>query len=245
MKIIRLFLFLCLSFISVFGGEIIHRPIIINESNMTVDGHFRVLHVADHTNMPAIIIGDACHVEPTFRVHDVVLKNFIVDGNKDNQKEEIWDFDIRANGITIRGCDNVTIQNCQIFNARSGGIVIEKSSRNIKIQNCMSSNNYFDGIAGCFSDSLEIDKCVLTFNRSAGLSFDLLMGHIAIRNCYVSRNDIGIFARDSSGYLIQSNLFNNSTYDLYFDQVNNDSSTRPFNLMVRGNSYTKSYLNIK
>lgn len=245
MKIIRLLLLLALSCLPTIGAEIITQPIVLDKSDTVLDGNFRIIRVEDATNLPAIIIGDAGHTEPAFRVHNVVLKNFIIDGNKDNQKEEIWDFQIRANCITIRGAENITIQNCQVFNARSGGIVIEKGSKNIKIQNCTSSNNFFDGIAGCFSDGVEIDGCVLTHNASAGLSFDLLMTHITAKNCYVSNNNIGLFARNSSGYFIQNCYFSNSMFDLYFDQVNDHIQTKPTNIILRDNIYVKGYFNTK
>jgi parallel beta-helix repeat protein len=223
----------------------ITQPIVFNKSNQIVDGNFQVLRVVDYTSIPAIIIGDADNVEPKFRVNNVTLKNFVIYGNRQFQNLELWKNDIRNNGITIRGASNVTIDNCFLYQCRSGGIVIEKNCFNITIVNCIAADNQFDGIAGYFSTKLKIKDCYLLHNLGAGFSFDLQMNYVNISNCEVNHNGIGIFVRDSNDYVISNTQFNNTLFDLYFNRVNNNELTKPNRVLLESvKTTTQNILNI-
>jgi parallel beta-helix repeat protein len=190
-------------------------------------------------------VGDAKNTEPAFLIENITIKNYFINGNKSNQTQEIGAFDIRNNGITIRGAKNVLIQNCTIINCRSGGIVIEKGSSNISIKDCILCENYFDGIAGCFSNNLTIDNCICYHNNAGGLSFDLQMRNILIKNSIIFDNDMGIFVRFSDSIKISNCIFRNVTKDLFFDQINDWVNTKPTNVTLVGNIFYSGYLNLK
>lgn len=69
----------------------------------------------DNSNEPIIHL-DNCH--------NVLIYNVHLDGNRDNQQNEIsktFGYTVRNNCISLRNCTNVTIVRCTLNNSRSGG----------------------------------------------------------------------------------------------------------------------------
>jgi parallel beta-helix repeat protein len=218
--------------------ENISSPIIIEKSNQIIDGQYKVLKLNDNLSIPIMIIGDSSHIEPSFKIHDITIKNFILDGNSDNQPYEIWnnvDNGIRNNGITIRGAEHVTIDNCIVYNCRSGGIVIEKESKYITIKNTIVKNNFYDGIASCFSTNVSIINCISFDNKGAGMSFDWLFNNNSIENNIIYNNDVGIFMRWSNDNVFKNNVLKNKSFDFYFNQRDKMNDTYPLNFKLENN----------
>lgn len=227
-----------------YSADILSKPINISESNITLTEH-KELFVQDKSNCSAIIIGDAKNTEPAFLIENITIKNYFINGNKTNQIQEIGAFDIRNNGITIRGAKNVLIQNCTIINCRSGGIVIEKGSSNIFIKSCIIVDNYFDGIAAYNSKGLSVSDSVIYHNHAAGFSFDLHMDNVLIKDNIVFDNEMGMFVRYCDEFVIIHNIFKNYNKDLFFTQIDSYVDTKPTNVTLVGNIFYSGYLNLK
>lgn len=250
-KRVVLFLGLLCSFASgdISNKEFISKPIIVNTSNVTLDGQNKTLILKDDSNCPMIIVGDPNFTEPKFEVENITIRNYILDGNKDNQPDEIYTTHknshtnfMRNNIINVRGAKNVIIENCIIRNARSGGICIEKSSSKVIIRNCVISNSQFDGIAGYISDSCEVYSNVIINNKAAGFSFDLNFNNCKLYENTIIDNDIGIFIRDCKNITIEKNVIFNKVWDFYVNQTDEDKKTLPENIQYMNNKHSKVFV---
>lgn len=119
----------------------------IRRNNIVLEGQMCTLFMPNGTNNPNILVGDKTANPPTLTYNNIVIKNFILDGNKANQTSEdmtgyVW---IKNNCITINYCSNVLVENCTMNYSISGGMTITYNSNNVKFINCSASANYFDG----------------------------------------------------------------------------------------------------
>ncbi len=237
----KIILLLLLSTIFTFSQSPLISPIVVDKSNTILDGKNISYKLADNKSSPMIIVGDSKNIEPEFMVENIVIKNFILDGNMSAQPSEIWnnvDNGIRASAIVIRKAKNVVIQNCIIRNARSAGICIEKSSESVIIENCIIETCFFDGIAGCYSTNNIIRNNVVKDCMYAGISFDLQFNNNRIEGNVLINNDIGVFMRFSDYNTFTGNVLKNKTFDFYFNKTNDDVFTIPKFFKLKDNVST-------
>jgi hypothetical protein len=81
-------------------------------------------------------------------------------------------------------------------------LVTELDSKNLSVDGVVSTDNFFDGIAGCATSSSVFTNLVLARNHAAGLSFDMSFDGNTISHALLLDNrDDGIFMRHSNGNL--------------------------------------------
>lgn len=199
MKALLISLFLAGSIVA----EEISAPIFITKDGTTLEN--KVYSLSKKADCPMIVIGDPDHEEPEYKVKNVTLKNIVLFGNKDFQTTEYYlNGFLRNNCITVRGAENIKIENVVVAYARSGGVVIEKKSKNITINGINSFLCFFDGLALYECTDCMIMNGVIHSNDYAGISMD----HRADKNRFYSLSleanlHAGIFMRDCNG-----NFFN-------------------------------------
>ncbi len=190
------------------GTYTIKRAVDIARDNITVEGEgnktFFVL--AEGARCPGFVIGEPVPATPQITRRGITLRNLRVRGYRaanpkpeDELSEAPGRAHLRNNCVTVRQAEDCLIENVTMENAASGGIVLEQTCRNIRIKDCESFENEFDGIAwdGHISDSV-IDDCTLRNNKGAGLSFDIGPSENLISHCVIRDNQtVGIFLRDS------------------------------------------------
>lgn len=232
--------------------DVINTPIVISDNNITIDGVNRRIKLQDNSNCPMFIIGDSDHTEPQFRVSNIIIRNFILDGNGSNQPHEIYTNHInthsnfmRNNIINVRGATNVLIENCVIVNARSGGVCIEKSSEKVIIRNCILTDSVFDGVAGYYSKNCVIENNIIINNNAAGLSFDLSFNESIIQNNAILNNDVGIFVRECELLFYKNNKIFNKTWDFYFNKSDDNPLTYPTKITFIENQSLKNFIKIQ
>ena len=211
-------------------------PIIIEKSNVLLKGEgtgSSVIRLADHVHAPLFIIGSPETVEgkdgkfiTPFRVHNVSVEGLTFDGNKKNHdpKKECGEFpcgtsatSIRNNSITIRGASNVHLNNIESHDSISGGLVTEKNSDHLRIENFHSHHNFFDGYGGYETTMSQFVNVSLHDNNAAGISVDIrfndnhfIGGSIENKKC------VGIYARDSKRNLFEKmRVSGNKNYGAY------------------------------
>lgn len=177
---------------------LISQPIVLKSGDVLDGGTYEL---ADGAECPMIIIGDT-ELEPRYEVKDIIIRNVKLYGNKEKQKHEIWnnwENHIRNSGIVVRRARNVLIENVQVEDCRSGGIVIERHSESISVINSTSSYNQFDGIAAYETKKSFFSGLVLQGNKFAGGSFDLNFNENLVTDCLFLNNEHqGVFMRFSS-----------------------------------------------
>jgi parallel beta-helix repeat protein len=191
------------------GTFTITRPLVLDRDRVELrgQGESTELRLAARANCPVVIIGSA-DTPVTRTVRGVVVRRLLVDGNRAEQEFECWGGGcvdsgraaIRNNGITIRGAEDVLVEGVVLRRARSGGVVLEKHCRRIRLRNLEAYDNEFDGVAAYETEDSEFTGLRLHHNRSAGFSFDWRFNRNRIVDCEASENGSqGIFMRDSVG----------------------------------------------
>lgn len=191
------------------GTFLIKHPIILERDDVELRGHGAdtLLILAPQANCPVVIVGSPS--TPTDRiVHRITVRDLLIDGDRDEQNFECYGGPcnagnskvLRNNGITIRGAEEVLIENVVTRRARSGGVVLEKRCRKIQITGLDSYENEFDGLAAYETENSDFTQLNLHHNRSAGFSFDWRFNHNRITDSIAADNGSqGIFMRDSMG----------------------------------------------
>lgn len=193
------------------GTTIVYEPIIL-KSGESLFGHPNgsTLQLSNGAECPVIIIGDK-NPDPKFSVERVHVSSFKIKGNKRNQKWEGFGGDpnikahsIRNSGIVVRFAREVVIDNVDVSDCRSGGIVTERGCSNIYIVNSKLHGNFFDGAAFYETCDSYLSGCELFSNGYAGVSIDLGVNRMTFTNLSITENGReAIFARNC-----YSNMFN-------------------------------------
>ena len=164
-----------------------------------------ILRLTDGANCPVIVIGTTA-TPVSGIVRNISARNLVIDGNRGAQQFECCGGPcdsggltyIRNNGITVRGAEDIQIENVITHNCRSGGIVLEKYCRRVQINNFESYNNEFDGLAAYETEDCTFTQMKLHHNRSAAVSMDWKCHRNLFSDSQFTQNGgQGIFMRDS------------------------------------------------
>ncbi len=202
------------------GAFRLSRPIILDRDGLELRGQGveTKLVLAARANCPNVIIGRE-GTRPDRLVRRVTVRELFIDGNRAEQEFECWGGPcdeqgrtaIRNNGITIRGAEDVLVENVVTARARSGGIVLEKHCRRVRLLRVEAFENEFDGVSAYETEDSEFTGLNLHRNRSAGFSFDWRFNRNRIVDCNASDNGSqGIFMRDSIGNVFERVTLNNN-----------------------------------
>lgn len=182
------------------GIYVLSQGIHVNRSNVTILGEQGVVvRLGDHVNQPVFLIGTDEEFPSTSTVN-IRISEIEIDGNKDQQDSEYdatrpW---IKNNGIYIRMVCKLWIDNVDIHDARSGGIVASWESKRVFIHHSSLHHNYYDGIALYDCEDIQVSNFICYENQAAGLSLDNELRHVMFDNGSLKNNgDVGVFARNS------------------------------------------------
>lgn len=212
------------------GVFTITRPVIIDRDSVELrgQGESTRLHLAARANCPVVVLGSA--ETPTARiVRGVAVRQLAIDGNRAEQEFECWGGGcgergpaaVRNNGITLRGVEDALVERVVTRGARSGGVVIEKHCRRVRLVEVEASENEFDGVAAYETEDSEFTRLRLHHNRSAGFSFDWRFNRNRVADCDASENGSqGVFMRDSIGNVFERlTLRNNGEQGIFMAET--------------------------
>lgn len=185
----------------------INQPVVLDRDGVELrgTGPETILKLAAEANCSVVIVGSVS--TPVHRiVKDVSVRHLTIDGNRESQAWECCGGPcdtggqtvIRNNGITIRGAEDVCIENVVTRRARSGGVVLEKHCRRVFIHELESHDNHFDGLAAYETEHCTFTRLHLHHNQSAALSFDWKFNRNYIGDARLENNGSqGVFMRDA------------------------------------------------
>ncbi|MBM3863862.1 MAG: right-handed parallel beta-helix repeat-containing protein [Verrucomicrobia bacterium] len=198
------------------GGVVILGPslfpiaeaVVIDRDGIELRGTAKqtLLKLAERVNCPVIVVGSTA-TPPARIVRNITVGHLVIDGSRASQQHECYGGDcdngglthIRNNGITVRGAEDVRIEQIGAHSCRSGGVVLEKGCRRIHITGLEAHDNEFDGLACYETEDSLFEQLNLHHNRSAGLSLDWRFNRNVIRDSTFGLNGSqGIFMRDSN-----------------------------------------------
>jgi parallel beta-helix repeat protein len=153
-------------------------------------------------------------------VTHVRLANLLIDGNRKNQKLELWRLagdgsEFNNNGVQIWDATDATVENVVCCHCRSGGLVAA-GTRRLRVEGFDSYDNQYDGLACYQTKEGHFGGLRLHDNLAAGISLDLAFNHNFITNAVLTGNDLGIFMRDSRDNSFQNVTISRSRHDGVF-----------------------------
>lgn len=189
------------------GTFAITRPIVIDRDGVELRGQGpeTVLLLAASANCPVLVIG-RLGTPPDRLVRKVAVRKLLIDGNRAAQQFECYGGPcderdltaLRNNGVTVRGAEDILLEDVVTRHARSGGVVLEKHCVRVRINRLEAYENEFDGVAAYETEDSEFTHLNLHHNRSAGFSFDWRFNRNRVTDCAATENGSqGIFMRDS------------------------------------------------
>ncbi len=193
------------------GGEVIlpagdiriSRPIVLRRDDQSLCGvgSATILRLADDANCPVIIMGEPVD-RPSSTVKHLLVSGLCIDGNRSHQQRELWRInsevsEIHNNGITVQDVADSMVKNVTCAHCRSGGLVTTLGVWGLAVQNLEAFDNEFDGLACYSTTNCRFAGLYLHDNCGAGISLDLSFDHNRVTDAVLSRNDLGIFMRDS------------------------------------------------
>ncbi|HEY8993221.1 MAG TPA: right-handed parallel beta-helix repeat-containing protein [Lacunisphaera sp.] len=189
------------------GTFLITKTIVIDRDGIELRGQGAAtkLELAPAANCPVLVVGSLrSPAQPTVR--RITVKSLVIDGNRTKQDFECYGGPcdeqnltaLRNNGITIRGAEDILVEDVVTCRARSGGVVLEKRCRRVRISRLEAYENEFDGVAAYETEQSEFIQLNLHHNRSAGFSFDWRFNHNRVVDTIATQNGSqGVFMRDS------------------------------------------------
>lgn len=188
---------------------------------------------------------------PVTKVEDIMVKNLAVDGNRDRSipllDKECYDLEnnqskscaddggkyIRNNGITVRRAEDIRIENVSADRCYSGGMVLEKKSARIHVDNFIARDNAFDGFAGYETHSSTFKNIYLLHNAMSGISIDFefepshdpslqtqFTGNTFDVVYMIGNGDNGIFSHSLGGNVFKNlYLADNGNFGVYIDGI--------------------------
>jgi hypothetical protein len=191
------------------GTYEITQPLMLRHNYETLRGSglTTVLHLANGAGCPVVILGPPM-TETKHPAAHLLLANLLIDGNRQNQKQELWrtagdGSEFNNNGIQIWNVTDAAVDHVTCCRCRSGGLVTAEVRR-LQVNDFDSYDNQFDGLACYQTEESRFAALRLHDNLGAGISLDLDFNHNFITNAVLAGNDLGIFMRDSRDNSFQS-----------------------------------------
>lgn len=227
------------------GTHALSAGIHINRSNVSVIGEQgTILKLKNGVNQPVILIGtDIESPAPANEISNITIADLEINGNQTGQSSETDPSrpHIRNNGIDIRTVSNLWIENIDVHDARSGGIVASWKSSNIYINKVTAHDNYYDGIALYDSANILVTDFICNSNdNGAGLSLDNALSKIVFSNGIIQGNDdVGIFARNSDSMTFSNIIVSgNGNHGAFLSHdIFSPSTTGVHNILFTGCSF--------
>jgi len=182
-------------------------------------GPATILHLADGADCPVVVLGPPMTKTQHPAAH-LRLANLRIDGNRKNQKLELWrtagdGSELNNNGVQIWNVTDAAVEHVVCCHCRSGGLVTA-AVRRLQVNDLDSYDNQFDGLACYQTEESRFDGLCLHDNLGAGMSLDLAFNHNFITNAVLAGNDLGLFMRDSRSNSFQGLTISKSHHDGVF-----------------------------
>jgi parallel beta-helix repeat protein len=193
----------------------ISRPLMLRHDYETLrgSGPSTILHLANGADCPVVILGPPMS-QTKHRAAHLLLADLLIDGNRKNQKIELWKkagdgAEFNNNGVQIWNAADVGVEHVTCCRCRSGGLVTAEVRR-LKVSDFDSFDNQFDGLACYQTEESRFGGLRLHDNLAAGISLDLDFNDNLITNAVLADNDLGIFMRDSRNNSFKSLIISKS-----------------------------------
>lgn len=183
------------------GTYIISKYLHIRAGNLTLQGEGAAteIYLADNAQTSNIVVGPITVMNPdedlsVIPVENVVIRDLSINGNKNGQPSEAWASPyqyIMVSGITIRYAKNITISNVSVVNARSAGILVEKSTYGFLLDEVDIRESAFDGFSCNKSYNGRVTNSRFKQNTYAGITATCDCSDNIFNNNDISLNGLG------------------------------------------------------
>lgn len=195
------------------GTYTLTSALLVQRSNIILDGNYSTFNLGTNVNQPNICVGDIATNPATITYTNVSIRNFKMDGQKASQTSEFWSAHpwVPASCVVGVKSTQLYITECNLDNARSGGLTLIDCN-DVSVDKCSSTLNYFDAYTFYGSRNVRITNSnAYTNYNGAGVSVDNNNNDCLISNCNLSNNKESIFARDSYNFVVSNCTLNNNS----------------------------------
>lgn len=161
---------------------------------------------------------------------NIIISNITLDGNKDNQYEDV-EHTYGRFGLFTEACnetwfDYVKIINFQGYGFDPHGKKPDKWGHNLFVTNCVANNNGYDGFTLDQSENIIVHNCEAHNNSRHGFNVVTGSNHIEITNCVSERNGFSDpYGGSGCGFMVQDTIKNSITYETYNAIIRNNIAT--------------------
>lgn len=225
------------------GTHVLTAGIHIHRSHVTVQGEMGTLiRLGDAVDEPVILVGaDKEAPAEADRIENVRIADLEIDGNKANQTSETglvrtW---IRNNGIDVRMVTNLWVENVDVHDARSGGLVAAWSPTDVFVSNSIFRSNQFDGLALYDGNHMQVSGFRCHGNGASGISLDNGLNNVSFDGGFVDDNDDnGIFVRFASDLLFSNlTISGNGNFGAFLSHQATGNATGVTKVLFQGCSF--------
>src|SRR5580658_395231 len=120
------------------GTYVVHQPVMLQRDGQILHGKgdSTILYLADNADCPVVVLGSPV-VRATGPVSGLVVSNLLINGNRKNQKVEIWrslaNGSLYNNGIDVWNVDGASVDGVVCCHCRSGGLVTTAQTRRLTV----------------------------------------------------------------------------------------------------------------
>lgn len=145
--------------------------------------------------------------------HDIILSDFTIDGNKDNQ---INDYDHRYGryGVFTEAVDNLWFNRLRVINVQGYGFdphgwkTMNRFAYNLTITHCISNYNGFDGFTLDQTINIYVENCTARYNFRHGFNIVTGSKNVLIKDSVATDNgQIDPYCGSGCGITMQNNDF--------------------------------------
>jgi parallel beta-helix repeat protein len=166
------------------------------------------LQMAPGVSSPVLVIGDAHHREPAFRVVDVTIQGLRVQGGGPSEYEFHPDLRYLSNSaVVVRSGSGIHLRNLEVSGCRSACLLTEYGSRHVTIEGNTIHDAVWDGISLNRAGSTRVVRNVIRDNAAAGITVEYLEDSQILDNRIEGNGSHGVYLAHGIDNVFRNNAF--------------------------------------
>jgi parallel beta-helix repeat protein len=166
------------------------------------------LQMAPGVSSPVLVIGDAHHREPAFRIVDVTIQGLRVEGGGPSEHEFHPDLPYLSNSaVVVRSGSGIHLRNLDVSGCRSACLLTEYGSRDVTIEGNTVHGAVWDGISLNRAGPTRVIGNVIRDNTAAGITVEYLEDSQILDNRIEGNGSHGIYLAHGMDNVFRDNAF--------------------------------------
>ncbi|WP_416398579.1 right-handed parallel beta-helix repeat-containing protein [Allohahella sp. A8] len=181
----------------------------IRRSGLTLRGKgsaSTVLQMKQGVSSPVVVVGDARHQEPAFRVANVQIEALAIRGSQKSAQEFYPPLPYLSNSaLIIRGGEDIDLEKLDVRHCRSACVLTEYDSRKVSLTDSHISDAQWDGISLNRAGPTIISGNTIRNNVAAGITVEYMTSSLISNNVIAGNGSHGLYLADAEHNEFRSN----------------------------------------